>query len=176
MSHYLVISAIGEDRQGLVAELTEVIVNTGCNIEDSRMTILGGEFAMLIMISGEWNNVAKLEDSLPSQQEKLGILINSKRTEKRELTNKQIPYSVEVVSLDHPGIVQKIAGFFSTKQINIHDMYTVSQRAPHTGSPMFCVNMTIEIPAATHISTLREEFIEFCDELNLDAMMEPVKV
>ena len=59
---------------------------------------------------------------------------------------------------------------------NIHDLYTTSHRAAHTGSPMFALNMTVEIPAATHISSLRDEFMEFCDELNLDAIMEPMKV
>jgi glycine cleavage system transcriptional repressor len=40
---------------------------------------------------------------------------------------------------------------------------------------MFSVHMTVHVPASTHISTLREEFMEFCDELNLDALIEPVK-
>lgn len=176
MSTFLVISALGEDRPGLVSELSETILNTGCNIEDSRMSILGGEFALIMMISGAWNNIAKLEDTLPLSQEKLGLIITSRRTESRNLKKDEVPYSVEVVSLDHPGIVQQIAGFFSQREINIHDLYTSSHRAAHTGSPMFTLSMTIEVPAATHISTLREQFMEFCDELNLDAILEPMKI
>lgn len=176
MSTFLVISALGEDRPGLVSELSETILNTGCNIEDSRMSILGGEFALIMMVSGAWNNIAKLEDLLPVSQEKLGLIITGRRTESRKLTKQEVPYSIEVVSLDHPGIVQQIAGFFSKRKINIHDMYTSSHRAAHTGSPMFTLSMTIEIPAATHISTLRDQFMEFCDELNLDAIMEPIKI
>jgi len=139
------------------------------------MSILGGEFALIMLVSGAWNNIAKLEDNLPAMQEKLKLVINTKRTEERNLTRKEIPYSVEVVSLDHPGIVHQITGFFSQREINIHDMYTTSHRAAHTGSPMFTLSMTVEIPAATHISSLRDQFMDFCDELNLDAIMEPVK-
>jgi glycine cleavage system transcriptional repressor len=175
MSSFLVISALGEDRPGLVSSLSDIILNTGCNIEDSRMSILGGEFALIMLVSGAWNNIAKLEDNLPAVQEKLKLVINTKRTEERNLTRKEIPYSVEVVSLDHPGIVHQITGFFSQREINIHDMYTTSHRAAHTGSPMFTLSMTVEIPAATHISSLRDQFMDFCDELNLDAIMEPVK-
>lgn len=175
MSSFLVISALGEDRPGLVSSLSDIILNTGCNIEDSRMSILGGEFALIMLVSGAWNNIAKLEDNLPAMQEKLNLIINTKRTEERNLTRKEIPYSVEVVSLDHPGIVHRITGFFSQREINIHDMYTTSHRAAHTGSPMFTLSMTVEIPAATHISSLRDQFMDFCDELNLDAIMEPVK-
>ncbi len=176
MSNYLVISALGQDRSGLVTELSDNIVNSGCNIEDSRMSILGGEFALIMMVSGAWNNIAKLEDQLSHIQDKLGLIINCRRTEGRQLKQEEIPYNIEVVSLDHPGIVQKITGFFSQRQINIHDMYTTSHRAAHTGSPMFALSMTVEIPAATHISSLREQFMEFCDDLNLDAILEPIKV
>jgi len=175
MSTLLVISALGKDRAGLVSELSDIILNAGCNIEDSRMSILGGEFAIIMMVSGGWNNVAKLEDQLPTLQDKLGLIISSRRTETRKLTQEEIPYSIEVVSLDHPGIVRKITSFFSDRNINIHDLYTTSHRAAHTGSPMFALNMTVEIPAATHISNLRDQFMDFCDELNLDAIMEPLK-
>ena len=176
MSNFLVISAVGEDRPGLVADLTQLVVNCGCNIEESRMSLLGGEFAIIMMISGAWNNVAKLEDAMPSMQAKLGMIIAVKRTQERPLSQEKLPYNVEVVSLDHPGIVQQLASFFSKRQINIHDMYTTSHRAPHTGSVMFNLSMTVEVPAGTHISTLREQFMEFCDHMNLDAILEPVKV
>ena len=175
MSNFLVISALGEDRPGLVSELSQVILASGCNIEDSRMSILGGEFALIMMVSGAWNNIAKLEDQLTAAQEKLGLIMTFRRTQTRNLTQDEIPYNIEVISLDHPGIVQKITGFFSERHINIHDMYTTSHRAAHTGSPMFALSMTVELPAATHISTLRDQFMEFCDELNLDAIMEPIK-
>jgi glycine cleavage system transcriptional repressor len=35
--------------------------------------------------------------------------------------------------------------------------------------------MTLDVPADTHIATLREDFLEFCDHLNLDAVIEPIK-
>jgi len=176
MNNYLVISALGQDHPGLIAELSQTVLGTGCNIEDSRMSILGGEFAIIMLVSGAWNNIAKLEDGLTATGEKLGLLITCRRTQPRNLSHSEIPYTIEVVSLDHPGIVQQIAGFFSKRNINIHDMYTSSHRAAHTGSPMFTLSMTVEIPAATHISSLREQFMEFCDQLNLDAIMEPVKI
>jgi glycine cleavage system transcriptional repressor len=52
---------------------------------------------------------------------------------------------------------------------------TRSYAATHTGAPMFSVQMAVNIPATVHISGLREEFMDFCDQLNVDAIMEPVK-
>jgi glycine cleavage system transcriptional repressor len=80
-----------------------------------------------------------------------------------------------VVALDQPGIVHNLARFFSRRNINIQEMVTTSYAAAHTGTPMFSVHLTVEIPATQQISALREEFMEFCDQLNLDAVIEPVK-
>lgn len=174
-TQFLVISALGRDRPGIINRLTTPITDSGCNIADSRMTILGGEFAILMMVEGSWNAIGKLETQLPGLQEKLGLTIISKRTESEGEGQGVIPYGVTVVSLDHPGIVNQLTGFFSSRNINIHDLYTDSYRAAHTGTQMFSATMTVHIPASLSIAHLREEFLDFCDELNLDAVLEPVK-
>ncbi|MBA1146281.1 glycine cleavage system protein R [Ectothiorhodospiraceae bacterium WFHF3C12] len=174
-NNLLVISALGEDRPGIVNELSRAVSDTGCNIEDSRMTVLGGDFAIILLVSGKWNELAKLESSLPALGKKLALLLNSKRTEAGERTANLLPYSVEVVSIDHPGIVHQLANFFSTRDINIRDMATTTYAAAHTGTPMFSVQMTVDVPAGMHIARLREEFMDFCDRLNLDAIIEPLK-
>ena len=56
---YLVISALGEDQPGIVNRLSKVLLDQGCNIEDSRMTVLGGEFAVMLLVEGKWNTLAK---------------------------------------------------------------------------------------------------------------------
>lgn len=174
-NNYLVISALGKDHPGIVKALSRKILEEGCNISDSRMTVLGGEFAVLILAQGHWNTLAKLENALPELQQELGLTIISKRTEGRTQTSNLLPYMVEVVSMDHPGIVNQLAEFFSERNINIEDMMTTSYSAAHTGTPMFSVHMSVGIPADTHIAGLREDFMDYCDALNLDAVIEPIK-
>ena len=172
---HLVISALGKDRPGIVNQLSKAIYELQCNISDSRMTVLGGEFAILLMIDGPWNQLAKLEDQVPELQEKLDLTITTKRTEARAAEANLLPYGVDVVSLDHPGIVYSLASFFSDKNINIEDMTTSSYAAAHTGTPMFSVRMNIGIPADLQIAVLRDEFMDFCDSMNIDAVLEPIK-
>jgi len=175
MKNLLVITALGEDRPGIVNEISRLIVDTGCNIEDSRMTVLGGDFAIILLVSGKWNELAKLENSLPALGRKQNLLVNTKRTEPPRPRGNLLPYAVEAVALDHPGIVHQLANFFARREINIRDMATASYAAAHTGTPMFSVQMTVDVPAGTHIGALREEFMDLCDELNLAASIEPVK-
>jgi len=174
-TNHLVISALGKDKSGIIGELSSAILNQECNILDSRMTVLAGEFAILLLVEGPWNQLVKLEDQLPTLQQQLDLTIISSRPDGDAANKKILPYIVEAIALDHPGIVHNLANFFSQRQINIHDMNTSSYSAAHTGTPMFTVRMSIGIPSTIQIASLREELMDFCDSLNLDAIMEPVK-
>lgn len=172
---FLVISALGKDHPGIVNDLTIPISQSDCNIHDSRMTVLGGEFAVLMLVEGSEAGICELEQQLPPLGEKLDLTIISRRTEAGDDRPAGLPYRVTVVSLDHPGIVNQLASFFSARNINIEDLDTDSYRAPHTGTPMFAANITVNIPANLSIGRLRDEFLDYCDELNLDAALEPLK-
>lgn len=172
---FLVISALGEDHPGIVNQLSRTILDYGCNIEDSRMTVLGGEFAAMLLVEGRWNALAKVENGLPEIGRQLGMTILCKRTGERTTSKNLLPYAVDVVAMDHPGIVNSLAAFFAERAINIEDMATSTYAAAHTGTPMFSVHMTVGIPADLHIAGLREEFMDYCDGLNLDAVLEPLK-
>lgn len=175
-NNYLVITASGEDKVGLVDRLSSKIAESGCNIEESRMAVLGGQFALIMLLSGPWNALSKLEGQLETLSEQLGLTIIPQRTQQRERSQAAVPYRVEVVSMDHPGIVRNLSAFFSRNGINIEELQTDTYPAPHTGAPMFSVSMTVGIQASVHIPTLRNDFLDYCDDLNLDTTFEPVRM
>jgi len=175
MENYLVFSAIGNDKPGIVDELTHSIREYGGNINGSRMAVFGCEFTVIMMVSGAWDVIAKIENALPRLEKKLDLIISSKRTTLKKNQTTILQYMVEVIAMDHPGIVHDVARFFSQRAINIEDLYTSSYPAPHTGTPIFTMNMTIGVPGDYSIATLRGEFLEMCDALNLDAMLGPMK-
>ena len=175
MKQHLAVSAIGSDRTGMVHELTRVISECGGNITESRMASLGTEFAMLLLVSGNWHALAKLETELKRLAETNGMSVHLKRTEPRSPRTDMLPYSIDVVCLDQSGIVSGLSGFFSSRGIDIAEVSTRSYPAAHTGAPMFSVQMIVNVPSRIHVAHLREEFMEFCDSLNLDAILEPVK-
>ncbi|MGD8379714.1 MAG: glycine cleavage system protein R [Gammaproteobacteria bacterium] len=172
---FLVLSAIAEDRQGVLNDLTRAIRDCDCNLVESRMTVLGGEFAMLMLISGNWSSVGRLESAFPRLEKQLGLTISARRTDERPPKVDLIPYAVDVVCMDQPGIVHGIASFFDSRGIGVADLNTRVYQAAHTGAPMFSVQMVIKIPSSVHIATLREDFMDMCDQLNLDAILEPLK-
>ncbi|MBV6425259.1 MAG: Glycine cleavage system transcriptional repressor [Steroidobacteraceae bacterium] len=175
MKQHLAVSAVGSDRTGIVHELSRVITECGGSISESRMANLGSEFAMLLLVSGNWHSLAKLETELKKLGETSGLTVNVKRTEPRGARTDMVPYSIDVVCLDQTGIVSGLSGFFSSRAIDIAELSTRVYAAAHTGAQMFAVQMIVNIPTRIHLAQLREEFMDFCDSLNLDAIMEPVK-
>jgi len=171
----IVLTASGEDKIGLVEGLTRRIGESGCNIEESRMAALAGRFALLMRVTGSWDALAKLESRLPAVGEEFGLAIVQQRTRAAKIEKPLIPYVVEVSALDQPGIVNSLANFFARLRLNIESLDTDTYPAPHTGAPMFAVRMTLGIPADAHIATLRGDFLDYCDDHNLDATFEPVR-
>jgi glycine cleavage system transcriptional repressor len=175
MSQLIVLSAIGTDRTGVVQDITKVILACGGNIEESRMTTLGAEFAVLMLVSGNWHTLSRLETALDKLTADNNLTISIRKTGARTGSENRMPYAVDVVSLDQQGIVFNLADFFAARDIEIADVATRSYAAAHTGSPMFSVQMAVNVPSGVPISQLRDDFMELCDRLNLDAILEPVK-
>jgi len=175
MTQLIVLSVIGTDRTGIVQEITKVILDCGGNIEESRMAALGAEFAMLLLVSGNWHTLTKLESGLDKLTEDGALTINLKKTGEPASRKECMPYGVDVICLDHPGVVFGLADFFAARNIEIAELATRQYAAAHTGAPMFSVQMNINIPGTMNLSQLRDEFMEFCDHENLDSILEPVK-
>ena len=175
MTQLIVLSAVGTDRPGVVKDISKAILDCGGNIEESRMAALGAEFAVLLLISGNWHTLTKLEKALDELTRKDGLTITIKKTGERGDQDDCIPYGVDVVCLDQPGIVFHLSEFFAARNIEIADLATRRYAAAHTGAPMFSVQMTVNIPGAAPIAQLRDEFLDLCEQLNLDSILEPIK-
>lgn len=172
MSESLVISSLGEDREGIVKDLSKIVLDCGGNIAESRMTQLGGEFATIMLVQGNEETLSKIEHA-KGQMEDLGLVVHLKRTSLRGDKSTHLPYLVEVVAIDHPGIVHDITDFFSTRNVNIQDLTTETYAAAHTGTPMFAVNIQLQVPSSSSLKKLKGEFLEFCDVRNLDGDIQP---
>lgn len=174
-TEYLVLSALGTDRPGIVDQLARTATGSGCNIEDSRMTVLGGEFAVLMLVSGSATAIAAMEQACPATGEQLGLALLTRRTRLRPRQAAARPYRIEVSALDQPGLVHELANFFASRHLNIESLDTSTYAAPHTGSQMFALKMTVNVPADTPVAALRENFLEHCDARNLDATFDAAR-
>jgi len=176
MNNNLAIIAMGRRSRGLVVELSRIVTDCECSIEDSRMTALGEEFALLMLVRGSWSALARLDTALNRAEKQLELTVTVRRTGDHEPQDDLLPYLVEVVTLNRPAVVHHLSQFFADREISIEELASHSYSAAQTGARMFSVSMTIGVPANTSLASLRDEFFDFCDQLNLDAVLEPVKI
>lgn len=174
MQSQLVISAIAPNRPGIANEITSLVAYCGCNIQESKMKAMGSTFSLVLMASGEWNSLAKLEHVLPSKAASMGMTTMIQRTDAEISKAKGLPYRVKFFTQDNPGIANDITAFFADKDINIEQMSCDTFLAQQTNSPIAEIKLTISVPLTVNISSLRSSFDEFCRRTNLDASFEPI--
>lgn len=176
MDNFLVMTALGKNGSANLDQLVRAVKDCGCNITESRLSVLGGEMAVFMQLSGPWDAIVKIENTLSRLGKELDIKITSARTNNSNINDNMMPYAIDVVALDHTGIVYDIVKFIHENKICIQDMHTNTYKVSNSGTTMFSMHMVINIPAYTSISSIRGDFMDFCDQLNLDAVMEPVKL
>ncbi|MEM6641095.1 MAG: ACT domain-containing protein [Pseudomonadota bacterium] len=175
MTQNLLVTAVGDDRAGLVRHVTTTLLDCGCNITESRLATMGSQFVMLILVSGNWHSRNKLDAALATVAERQSLQITLRESETDVVRADLMPYAIDLVCLDQPGIVNTLASFLSSHDIAVTEMTSRRYAAAHTGAQMFNLQMVISVPDTMHIATLREAFMELCDHYNYDAILEPVK-
>ena len=173
--NHLLINAYTTHPESPLLSVTRRIADSGCNLVDARLATVGRDVSMTALATGSWDSVAKLEAMLGRLDREEGLKLNWYRTAAKQSQSSLLPYIVEVVAADKPGILFQLADFFDRQGITIENLQSTRYRAMQTGAEMFSAQVTIGVPANMHIAALRDDFLEFCDHLNLDAIMDPMK-
>jgi glycine cleavage system transcriptional repressor len=170
----LILTAYGPDQVGLAEKISEFIARHGCNIEDSKMAALSGEFAIIILISGASDKLAAIARDYREVEEAtaLTVVVKAPSPEKPEVF---LPYKLIASCMDHPGIVYRITRVLSGLGVNIESMETKTYSAPVSGAPLFLLEAEVSVPAGAKIGQLRERLAELEREENIDIEFTPVK-
>lgn len=156
MKTQLLVTSIGEDRPGIVARITEVLVAHKANLEESRMAILGGEFAAIMLVTVAPEKVGELEGAL-RRLESEGLTITSKSTKPSSANSGTSVCKIELTGADHEGIVHQVSKCLHDSGVNIHSMETEVVAAPETGTPLFSMHARVQVPQSVSIDKLREQ-------------------
>jgi len=170
--HSLIISAVGSDRPGIVSELSGTITSHGGNIEKSRMTRLGSDFTiiMLVTVDPKWEE--SLVVALKAIQE---LSITTKGTEPntaiavencKDTTGENCHISLS--GADNEGIVKVLSKYLEEKSINIIEMDTHISQAPISGSPLFNLNASVSIPGEIDERDIQSDLSQIAQDLGVE--------
>lgn len=172
MTHHLAITMQAKNMQ-LLTEIAKSIEDCECHVLNMYSTDLGNEHASALFVTGNWRHIDKLEEKIKALQSKQEIYYC--RTAEKLYDSPTLIYDIEATAMNNSHVVHDLVRFFAGEKLKVTNMKAHAYRAHHTGTAMFHANLSIEVPDDIYIPDLRERFIIYADELNLDVTFDPVQ-
>jgi len=162
----LVLTVIGDDKPGIVEQLSERVLATGANWEESRMARLAGKFAGLLRVSVATDQADALAATL-RELDAGGLSVVVTRSG-AGTTGAQRTVGLELIGHDHPGIVRDISRALAQLGVNIEELDTDVTSAPMSGDSLFRARVTLGVPSGVTVNQLRTVLEELAGELMVD--------
>jgi glycine cleavage system transcriptional repressor len=172
MDKKFIMTAFGKDRPGIVADVSQIIYENGCNLEDSTMTLLVDEFTIILLFAGHEDGSLEnnlLNDCRRLEKEKeitayLRALSEAKKAPKKAVSR----HTIHVEGPDQAGIVYKASRYLADNQVNIVNLNTRMTPAPESGMTIYTMDIDIEVPEGLSMEKLDDGLNRVRDELHLD--------
>ena len=168
---YMVFTAVGPDRPGLVNRISSLIHEAGANLEDSRMAILGGEFALILLVAGPPPVLESIQKGIAALEGDLGLRCIAKETRAPALGD-HLPYRLRVTGVDRPGIVSTVTNLLASRDVNVAALESRLTHAPLSGTALFVLEADLQVPSQLALSELRKQLSSTCEDENLDFTLE----
>lgn len=169
MQTSIVLTLTGPDRIGVVEDVTAAVLELNGNVENSRMARLGGEFAILMLVTLPSENADRVDAALRHLTDQGYKLTSSPTEETADVAHPEwLPYRIEVEGADHEGIAHEIARGLSRLGINIESMETGTSRAPLTGTQLFRMTALVSVPPAVAGGSWVAEVVEAGRQAGVD--------
>jgi glycine cleavage system transcriptional repressor len=173
-----VISGIGPDRPGIVAAISEILFRYNCNIEDSTMTRLAREFAVILLVSAP--EALPLEAlradfaALEASHDMLILIKPAPELAQSDASRSGNPYMVSVAGQDRTGITLRVSRALADLDVNITDLN--AQIIAGEDGPVYIMMVEVELPEKPGLEeTVRAALRELAGELGVDIRLRPLE-
>ena len=171
MKRMIAVTAVGLDRPGIVAGFTQTLFNNGCNLEESSMTLLHRDFAMIILISlPDSLSIEHISQEIKKTSDQFNLSFSLRELSSDEISNtksdSEANYSLSIYGIDKAGIVYSFTNLLAQKSINIIDLET---QITHTEKqPLYSIVMDIFIPDSVDLDSFNKEIKTKSEEMTVD--------
>ena len=162
-----IITFIGNDRPGLVEQLSRTIEDNDGNWHDSRLSQLGGKFSGLILVSLPATNGDALELALKGLSAS-GLSVRVTPTVDGIDSSGGKHISLTVLGPDRKGIVREISLALAERQVNVIELDSEVISAPMSGELLFQASIQAQIPSSVDLDDLEDTLEEIANHMTLD--------
>lgn len=173
MKQFLVASFLGSNNLKFLPTVTHSVVKHQCYVYKSRLLAMGEKLGLLLQIDGSWNQIVKLEVDLKKIATHFSMQLNLERSDDIAVPANVIPYVVELNAAENTTALEVLSKFLSDQGILIYEVNSGIYTANPIKLPMTNLQMHILIPDKLSLPDLRENFVNLCDALNIDAYLDP---
>lgn len=175
MSPKFLLTAFSKDRTGIVADISQVIFENGYNLEDSSMTYLAGEFAILLQLSAPANMdrdevLASLTNECRrlEREKQITAFVRSINDEQAKPTNNSVVKTILVEGVDQAGIVYNVSKYLANEGANIRTLNSAIRMSPESGGALYEMTITVDIPNKLSLSVIENGLADIGDTLNVE--------
>lgn len=170
---HVAISAVGHDRPGIVAAVTAVLMEQGCNLEDTSMTILRGQFAMMLVVDvPDGVGPVSLEAALADVADSFDLGVRARAVDDDVATAYTgSPWTVVVYGADRPGIVHRVTAALASRGANVVDLTT--RVIGDSDQPSYAMVLEITIPDDVDADAVEAELASVAGELGVECTVHP---
>lgn len=149
MESWIAVTAVGQDRPGIVARVTEALLRLGCNLGETTMTRLRGEFAMILMV--ELPPAVSVEETRGVLEElgsQMDLTVTARALSEEEsctISGSGVSYIARVYGADRPGIVHAVTALLAGEGLNITDLQT--RVIPGEAGPVYVMVLELDAPS-----------------------------
>lgn len=174
------ITVLGNRNDQIIIEILSAVSACQCSILELRTANLTRLVSAHMLVEGSWNRIAKLENLLETIKVRNEIelcLLRPADGESELLSSNDegVPYSLETISMEKQDLLYAISSFLTEHGIIIEEIAANRYQAMFFNNTVFSSKFILMVPAEVKILSFREEFLDFCDNLNIDAIFEPIK-
>jgi glycine cleavage system transcriptional repressor len=176
MQKRYIMTAFGKDRPGIVADVTQILYENGCNLEDTSMSMLSDEFTINLLFSSGNANIEKIlakECAVLEKQKNISAFIRPIQTVAQEIRKKLPLCTIHIEGLDQAGIVYKISRYLSDNKLNIVDLKSTVKATPESGTALYLMDIHIQLPDSSSINSIEEDLNAVAEEINVDITVTP---
>lgn len=176
MQRNFVLTLTGPDRIGIVERVTGLLLNRGGNVQTSRMARLGGEFAVLLLVSLPLERCDGLHEDLERLTAE-GYKITTSQADRSYAEDHHgwLPYRIEAHGADHEGIIHEVAHYLSQRGISIETMESETIPGPTSGVPLISMTAAVVVPPSLTGEAWQAGLEEIGGRMNLEITVGPMK-
>lgn len=171
MDNRFIMTAFGKDRTGIVADVTRLLFENGCNLEETTMTQLADEFTLILLFSSQRADIEEVleRDCRRLERDKeISAFIRPLKSRQKATHKAVAACVVHVEGIDQAGIVYKVSQFLADNGLNIVDLKSTVTASPGSGTALYVMDIDIQVPEGTQLRQIEDKLSDVADELNVD--------